>query len=110
MKTKFYTYHQNNSGGSFNKNPNKGIDEYVIVEAESASDADDRAESIGLYFNGCNEGIDCSCCGDRWYPASPYDANDEPLVFSYKLAETGDDNSSSVFVHYMDGSFKEMFY
>ena len=27
------------------------------------------AEDIGLYFDGVEQGMDCSCCGDRWYRA-----------------------------------------
>ncbi|APC43310.1 hypothetical protein Joe_70 [Streptomyces phage Joe] len=60
----FYEYNQNNSGGGFDYDGDAGITHYVIIEAESAELADERAEEIGLYFDG--EG-DCSCCGDRWY-------------------------------------------
>jgi hypothetical protein len=59
----FYTFTQNNSGGSFIDEPKQGIGMYVIVEANSEAEATAKAESIGLYFDG--EG-DCSCCGDRW--------------------------------------------
>jgi hypothetical protein len=59
----FYTFSQNNSGGSF-KGP-----EYVIVEADSASEANYIAQihpDSPVYFNGCSIGDDCKCCGDRW--------------------------------------------
>jgi hypothetical protein len=59
----FYTFTQNNSGGYF-KGP-----EYVIVEADSASEANYIAlnhTDSPIYFNGCRTGNDCSCCGDRW--------------------------------------------
>ncbi|MFC4114137.1 DUF7296 family protein [Nonomuraea zeae] len=58
----FYTYRQNNSGGSFSFDED-GISVYVIVEADSASEADSKAREIGLYFDGIG---DCSCCGSRW--------------------------------------------
>ncbi len=61
--TKFYTFDQNNSGGGFDYQPEKGIGHYVIVEAYSVADANRRAEAIGLYFDGLP---DCSCCGNRW--------------------------------------------
>lgn len=58
----YFTYTQNNSGGSFTL-PAK----YVIVWAKNADEANDKAEEAGLYFDGCSSGFDCSCCGDRWY-------------------------------------------
>lgn len=63
----FYTYRQNNSGGSFKIT--KKIKHYVIIEADSAKEADEKAESIGLYFDGVKKDIDCPCCGDRWHEA-----------------------------------------
>lgn len=68
----FYEYSQNNSGGSFKIN--KRLCHRVVIEADSISEADAKAEKLGIYFNGVADGMDCSCCGDRW--ASPYDAVD----------------------------------
>ena len=59
----FFEFRQNNSGGTFVYDEQKGISHSVIVEADSKDDAITRAEQIGLYFDG--EG-DCPCCGDRW--------------------------------------------
>lgn len=70
----FFHYHQNNSGGSFGP---PAIN--VIVEAESKEQADSKAEEIGLYFDGCNNRIDCPCCGDRWYRA--YDGDRTPQMY-----------------------------
>jgi hypothetical protein len=64
----FYAYRQNNSGGSFHIDESAGISRCVVVEANSSDEADRKAIEIGLYFNGCEIGRDCSCCGDRWYP------------------------------------------
>lgn len=61
---KFWTYYQNNSGGC--NVVNDRVAKFVFIEAESAEDADNRAEEIGIYFNGCETGRDCDCCGDRW--------------------------------------------
>ena len=84
MKTKFYTFSQNNSGGSFVNSDLEGISEYVIIEAMDAQTANDKAENIGLYFNGCNDGIDCSCCGDRWHDSPDYyDTIEEALEDTY---------------------------
>lgn len=67
--TKWFEFKQNNSGGSFDHDPRKGIGFAVYVEADDAEHANYRARRIGLYFNGCESGIDCSCCGDRWSEA-----------------------------------------
>jgi len=80
VETKFFTFNQNNSGGSFDYDEKAGITHYVIVEAMDKSHAVSRAEDIGLYWDGCNSGRDCSCCGDRWYV--PYDDGDDvPKVY-----------------------------
>jgi len=73
-KNKWYSFHQNNSGGYFQE---PAIE--VYVEASSAEKANDRATSIlGLYFGGQG---DCGCCGDRWYPAFRDDnVVDEPSI------------------------------
>lgn len=59
----FYTYDQNNSGGHFDVDDDVACN--VIIEADSAEEADARAEEIGIYFDDDYE-IDCSCCGTRW--------------------------------------------
>lgn len=111
--TKFWTFSQNNSGGSFDYQPNDGITHYVIVEATSLIHALSRAGDIGLYFNGCDSGMDCSCCGDRW--SEPWDdaGKPEPMVYDKPAAEYshkkgwGDMYSlfekGEVCVHYVDG-------
>lgn len=78
----FYTYRQNNSGGYY-IGPS-----YVIVEADSSSEADFIAEQNGIYFNGVMRGRDCECCGDRWYNAWDDDATDEPMVYREPAIES----------------------
>lgn len=58
----FYTYRQNNSGGSWHE---PAIT--VIVEANSPDEANTQAVLNGVYFNGVTAGSDCECCGDRWW-------------------------------------------
>jgi hypothetical protein len=72
---KFYEYKQNNSGGSFMMDSQ--LCHNLIIEANSSEEAELKAESMGVYFNGCDEEIDCPCCGDRWYRA-------DELVFPYQ--------------------------
>lgn len=62
---KFFCYRQNNSGGRFHVDGNVTVN--VYIQANSMDDATEIAESIGIYFNGCEKKRDCSCCGDRWY-------------------------------------------
>lgn len=105
----FYTFNQNNSGGWFDTDAVKGIARRVIVEAGSHYEANRRAEDIGLYFDGCASGIDCSCCGDRWYEVCRGDGDAVPSVYSTPL-----DRNKSAFlisgtdleiaIHYLDGS------
>lgn len=99
---KFYTFSQNNSGGRFDFFPSKGISLNVIIEASSADDANDRAERAGLYFDGCEAGQDCECCGDRWSRAWMNDGKDSPMVYGDKVVESSGDIADA-YIHYSDG-------
>jgi hypothetical protein len=101
----FYHYSQNNSGGRFHYNKSSGITHHVIIEADSAKEADERGEGIGLYFDGA---YDCPCCGNRWDTAWEGDGSKEPEVHGahpsmlergFKWMEPG----YEVAVHYKDG-------
>lgn len=63
--TLFYKFDQNNSGGAFDIDDK--VCHRVIIEADTIDEAIDKAEELGIYFNGVDKGIDCECCGDRWY-------------------------------------------
>lgn len=71
--SKFYAFRQNNSFGKFDYHEDRGISVNVIVEADNTDDANDRAERIGLYFDG---GGDCPCCGNRWSEQYEYNGKD----------------------------------
>ena len=59
---RWYEFDQNNSGGSFR------LPAHVVwIQAGSSEEAARLAEAEGLYFDGCESGLDCPCCGDRWY-------------------------------------------
>lgn len=62
----FYEFSQNNSGGSFVVNDS--VCHRLIIEADNEEDAISKAEDLGCYWDGVSKGIDCPCCGDRWYP------------------------------------------
>ena len=80
----FYTFRQNNSGGFFSG------PQFVIIEADSAEEANAIAEENDIYFHGVSRGLDCSCCGDRWYPVYEGDGDNEPLIYG-EPAEKYDD-------------------
>jgi hypothetical protein len=53
----------------------------VIIEASNSDEAIDIAENLGVYFDGCDSGYDCECCGDRWY--RPWDGDGKTFPYSY---------------------------
>lgn len=101
----FYTYRQNNSGGYFDTDKNRGISVFVIVEADSAEHADRKAGEIGLYFDG--EG-DCECCGSRWSETWESDGEEFPHIYgesawNYDFRWELEDIDVSCYIHYLDG-------
>lgn len=109
----FYHFSQNNSGGSFHFNENRGITHHVVIEADNASEANAIAKGIGIYFDGVG---DCSCCGNRWNYVYEYDKKDFPHVYGTSAQETVNSKyfcpwmepGKEVCVHYKDGR-KEWF-
>lgn len=103
----FYEFNQNNSGGHFDRSRN--VDHYVIVEAVDVTQAIDRANGLDIYFNGVAEGMDCECCGDRWY--APWESDTPNTVPSHYDSPLSLANSSTVknprehtvVIHYLDG-------
>jgi hypothetical protein len=75
----FYKFSQNNSGGEFVENDK--VAHFVIIEANDHNHANQIAESIGIYFDGCEKDIDCDCCGDRWSEVDKDDGDDIPLLY-----------------------------
>lgn len=106
----FFHYNQNNSGGSFVSDAKRGITHHVVIEAESADEANDKASVIGLYFDGVNDGTDCECCGDRWY--HKYGVGDSiPSVYGRPIQDADlqyywiskEEAPGEICVHYADG-------
>jgi hypothetical protein len=77
----FFTYRQNNSGGRFIGEIN------IIIEADSAKEADEIAQENGVYFDGVDDGHDCECCGDRWYRAWE-DGTENPEIYGEAVGES----------------------
>ena len=66
-----FQFRQSNSGGQF-IGP-----KFVVVKADDADQANQIAQDQGpVYFDGVADGIDCDCCGDRWYPVHDFNADD----------------------------------
>ena len=61
---KWFEFSQNNSGGHFDVDDK--VCHRLFVEAKSFDDAVEKAEELGCYWYGVDNGIDCPCCGDRW--------------------------------------------
>lgn len=104
----FWHYSQNNSGGSFDFDKVRGITHNVVIEADSAEDADRRAENIGLYFDGSG---DCPCCGNRWSGAWD-DGDDVPKIYDRELGVKYENNwgwmepGYEIAVHFKDGTIR----
>ena len=104
----FYTYRQNNSGGSFYINDD--VAQFVIIEADNAAEANERAEAIGLYFDGVDKDLDCGCCGDRWVEAWSDEGSEEPMIYGEPIATWSSwfnqPGEPYAHVYYKDGSKK----
>lgn len=98
----FYEFSQNNSGGRFYYD--KDLGENVIVEAASAQEANAKAESLGIYFDGSG---DCPCCGRRWYEKwndeKPDFATVEEVVERFSKTVSWDPVPRQFVVHFADG-------
>lgn len=105
IPTKFFNFSQNNSGGSFHVDDERGIGPELWIEATDYHHANARAEQIGLYWDGVDAGIDCSCCGDRWHPAwDPYQGLPSPAPdpeYDFWWHDT-------IYVHRLDGSVEKI--
>ena len=80
----FFEFDQNNTGGHFTVD--KNLCHRLFIEASDTGTAIDKAVAMGVYFNGCDDGSDCPCCGDRWH--EPYD----PITFPHKYGSFSDDS------------------
>ena len=115
----FFEFNQNNSGGSFDVDDN--VCHRVVIEADTAAEATAKAEELGCYWNGVANGMDCSCCGDRWYELW---GDDDVLKFPLQHGEETFNNvedytqmlanryggtTPDCRIFYVDGTIKEIF-
>lgn len=104
----FYKFNQNNSFGKFDIDDVMGIGPIVYVEANDANSANYRAESLGIYFNGVDDGIDCPCCGDRWYNVTDIDYNVTDDVDAHIDPKYDFGWHDTVYVHMLDGAIRRI--
>lgn len=99
---KWFTYRQNNTGGSFDGPV------FVCVQAYTAKQANALAEKHGIYFDGVEDGMDCSCCGDRWERAFEEDGHDVPSAYGEPLMpeDGADRGNGGPKLIYNDGTIK----
>ena len=109
--TMWYHFNQNNSGGIFDHDDAAGIGANVWVEARTRDEASIRAQNIGLYFDGVRDGMDCDCCGDRWYMPSDHDASDSPEWYGDVVRPVKDGEKPTIYweipsyMHPLEGPF-----
>ena len=102
---RYFHFSQNNSGGSFDIN--ERVAHHVIIQAHSADEANSLAVKVGIYFDGCESGSDCHCCGDRW--SEVWGEGDEtPLIYGSDPATYNDmftrPGQPVCHVYHLDGS------
>ena len=86
---KYYLFNQNNSGGSFVVDNN--LCHRVMIQARNEQEANNIAEEMGVYFNGCERDMDCECCGDRWY-------HPDEMTFPYTYGAFNDEEQAQTIV------------
>lgn len=99
--SKFYDFNQNNSGGSFYIDDKKGLGPRVWIEADTIEGAINRAERLGIYFDGVRTGSDCPCCGDRWHEPEENDAVEIDRKNDFVWYHT-------VYIHRADGTIERI--
>lgn len=80
----WYVFNQNNSGGKYKIDDSLSLT--VFIEAENHIIANEKFKSLGGYFDGCGMGLDCSCCGDRWYACESYEGKERALYYNTPMA------------------------
>jgi hypothetical protein len=109
---KFYEFSQNNTGGYFDVDAQ--VCHRLFIEADSARAAKQKALDLGVYFDGIDKGMDCPCCGDRWYGCEevefPHYSGAETVEdVAQFLADTYGWTTPDARIFYKDGSVKEVF-
>jgi hypothetical protein len=114
--SEWFLFDQNNSGGSFVVD--KEVCHRVFIEADSEGEAEEKAFYMGIYYDGVMSGMDCPCCGDRWYSADkktfPYKYSkgiefESVEEYAQYLADEYGWTKPDARLFYKDGTVKEIF-
>jgi hypothetical protein len=83
----YYHFRQNNTGGYYAPDTTH----HIIIKADTADEANRIAvERTPIYFDGVANGLDCQCCGDRWYAQWDDDEGaSEPLIYGRTIHPDG---------------------
>ncbi len=95
----FYQFNQNNSGGYILNDNN--VAEYVFIEADSAIEANQRAESLGMFSLPF-----CECCGERFWRLA---ADDKPLQNGDKIDLFTMEDKITILYHFKNDKKEESF-
>ena len=97
IKTKFFTFSQNNSGGYFIDNDY--VSRYLIIEDINIDEAIRRMHMITRDYSDY-----CSCCGRRWRDYAQDDnGSDIPMIWDEEIEPLG-----NVIVYYYNGTRKKI--
>lgn len=103
MIMQFYKFNQNNSGGSFDLTDD--LTHLVFIEASDEDATIHKFEQIGGYFNGVEDGVDCECCGDRWYyPSLLKEGTPKDYMAELKGYLNWMPKGKEGIIHYADGT------
>ena len=109
----YYVMRQYPNRGEYEINAN--VASIVVIQTHDPLKANFIALSKGIYFDGIEKGIDCSCCDDRWKPfTSRSRGHNMPMVEHVPLLTYLDDWISSdmlqgcpshtlAYIYYSDG-------
>ncbi|WP_367135821.1 hypothetical protein [Saccharothrix sp. HUAS TT1] len=106
---RYFEFDQNNAGGRYWFDAERGISVRVFIQAASAVEANRRALAIGINFDDqCK-----SCCGYRWWElGSDAPGRDRPEVYGVPVEDYVPDRprreikGPHVYVHRLDGSIE----
>ena len=104
----FVTLSQNNSGGYFINDEDKGICEYIIIEADNNTEFINRLNRIANSINGFYDY--CNCCGERWFiDEDSIEFESEPLIDDesvYKVKKYS--FREKCFIHFKNGNIEKV--
>ena len=106
---KFWHYSQNNSGGYFIESDVNGVCSDIIIEAETASDANRKLYKMSVNTPEFFEY--CECCGERWIVKDPVldKGDDVPEMYGTPVSELVIFSSRNYcYIHRADGTIERV--